>query len=138
MRSLTVYTGDHTEVIVPHSEAFSKTFVNWTLQDSIVRGTVVIKIAREDDPHVIQTAVVQVLKETQGVVANPAPEVLLKDINDTAIEFQIHYFINLQVTPYRSVMRSTVLFSVWDCLSKMGLRPLHAQQDVHIKALPAN
>lgn len=136
MRSFTIYTSDRTEVLVPHSEAFSKSFVNWTHQDSVVRGVVMIKISRRDDPHQVKESLLQIVSSTPGVLPHPAPEVFLKNLDDTLVEFQVNYFINLQVTPMRVDMRSKVLFAIWDRFKEMGIHPPHPQQDIYIKALP--
>jgi potassium efflux system protein len=136
MRSLTVYTGDHAEVLVPNSEVFSKAFTNWTHQDNVVRTVLNIKVAREDDPNLVRTTLLNVLKDIQGIVADPPPEVYFKSMDDALIEFEIHYFVNLQVTQSRLGMRSKVLFSIWEHFKSAGIQPAHPQQDIHVLTLP--
>lgn len=137
MRAITVFTSDNSEVLVPNSEVFSKSFINWTHQDSIVRSTVEIKVSRTDDPHLIQTAILEVLRQTPGVVSEPLSEVHLKNMNDTVLEFQVRYYINLYITASRSEMRSRVIFAIWDRFKAMGIEPPHPQQDIHVKSLPS-
>ena len=44
MRSMTIRSWDRMEVIIPNSDMFTKAFVNWTHQDSIVRSVITIKV----------------------------------------------------------------------------------------------
>lgn len=137
MRSITVYTSDLTEAMVPNSEAFSKTFVNWTLRHHIVRGVVQLKISPHDNPYLVQQEILKTVQGISGIINNPEPEVIFKEMNDGLLNFEARYFINLKVTTSRSLMRSTVLFAIWDCLERLGIRiTAQPEQDINIKSVP--
>ncbi len=136
MRSMTVKTWDHMEVLVPNSETFEKSFMNWTHQDSIVRTVISLKISRLDSPLFVQELAFGVLKEIPAVVSDPAPQVFMKDIDDTLIEFEVRYFINLQQCISRAAVRSEVLFALWQCFYEHNIHPPYPQQDLHVKSLP--
>jgi len=136
MRSLTVHTWDHMEVIVPNSDLFSKPFTNWTRQDYIVRSVVRVTTQRVDDPNKVQALIVEVLDECDDVVKEPAPQVFLKEIDNSLLEFEVRYFINIQISKSRPRVRSDVLFALWQRFDKSGIRPPYPQQDIHITTLP--
>jgi len=136
MRSFTVVTGDHMELLVPNSEVFDKPFTNWTSQDNIIRTTFTIKINRVDDPHQVSKIIMEVLDGCEAVVAEPAAQALLKDVGDSLIEFEVRYHINLEKTPSRGKVRSDILFRLWDRFKLEGIQPPHPQQDIYIKELP--
>lgn len=132
MRSMTVKTWDHMEVLVPNSETFEKPFTNWTHQDSIVRTVITIKINRQDDPHFVQQLILETIENINEVVFDPAPQVFLKDIQEALIEFQVRYFINVGAGISRARTRSMVLFAIADVFKANGIKPPHPQHDIHI------
>ena len=134
MRSLKIKTWDHMEVIVPNADMFTKPFVNWTHQDSIVRSVVKIFIARVDNPHSVQELIYEVLESFPGVVEDPKPEVFMKEISDTLIEFELRYFINLEVESSRPRVRSAVLFAIWDTFNKNGISPPYPSYNLDVSA----
>lgn len=121
IRSMKIRTWDHMDVIVPNSDMFTKPFVNWTHQDSIVRTVVKIKLSRVDDPCAVQALIYDVLKTLPAIVDDPSPEVFLKEISDTLVEMEIRYFINLQQDRSRPRVRSEVLFAVYQCFKNNGI-----------------
>lgn len=137
MRSMTVKTWDHMEVLVPNSETFEKPFTNWTHQDSIVRTVITVKISRQDDPFFVQKLIYDVLDEINDIVTDPSPRVLLRTIDDTLIEFQVRYFINLQKNNSRAEVRSRVLFAIWVKFKEHAIRPPIPQQEFHVLNFPS-
>lgn len=137
MRSITVYTSDLTEAMVPNSEAFSKTFVNWTLRHHFVRGVIQLRISPFDNPHIVQQELVNTIKDTPGVVSNPPAEVYFKEMHDGLLDFEARYYINLKVTVSRSEMRSKILFAIWNRFEQLGIKVApQAEQDINIKSVP--
>lgn len=127
-RAVTIRTWDHMEVLVPNAEIFNKSFINWTAKDNIVRTVVGIKINRHDDPHHVQDIIYGVLASLKNVLKEPAPEVFLKELNDSVTEFEVRYYINVRMVKSRVSVRSEVLFAIWDTFEHHGIElpyPLH-------------
>jgi len=132
IRSTTVRTWDHMEVIVPNADMFSKPFVNWTHQDSIVRSVITIHVHRYDDPHEIQRLVLSVLAEHPAVLDNPLPAVLMREIGDTQVEMEVRYFILIGPERSRVLIRSEVLFAIWDAFKMHGIKRPVQQYEVMV------
>ena len=132
MRSMTVKTWDHLEVLVPNSETFDKPFTNWTHLDSIVRTVIHLKISREDDPNHIRTLLLAVLKTNTFVVNEPPPQVYLMEMKDALMEFEVRYFINLQQGKGRSEIRSEVLFTICEIFKTNGIQLPYPPQDMYL------
>ncbi|CDZ78419.1 putative MscS family protein.1 precursor [Legionella massiliensis] len=122
IRSMRVSSWDNTEVLVPNAETFNKPFTNWTHQDSIVRTVVPIKVSRADDPAMIQQLILDVLAIIPEIVADPPAQVFLKQIDDALIEFEVRYFINVQIHT-RFEVRSKVLFAIMAQFKAAGVKP---------------
>lgn len=136
VRATTVRTWDRMEVLVPNSETFEKSFVNWTRQDSIVRTVVTININRQDNLEGAVSLIVEVLGTIPDIVKEPQPQVYLKNIKDSLVEIEVRYFINLIESISRAQVRSVVLFSLWNRFKEAGMQPPFPQHDVHIRTLP--
>jgi len=132
IRSTTVLTWDNMEVVVPNSEIFSKAFVNWTRQDSVVRTVIDIRLDRNDDPYKVQTIIENVLKDNDDVVDDPTSQVFFNDIGDSLLAFEVRYFINIETSISRPRVRSDVIFAIWDALKANGIKAPYPQQSVHL------
>lgn len=135
-RAVTIRTWDHMELVVPNTEIFSKTFINWTAKDYIVRSVVKINVSRLDDPHAVQALIYTVLAGHKDVLSDPAPEVFLKEMADDLIEFEVRYYVNLRQVKSRICARSDVLMSVWDTFKQHGIQPPYPHHEVHVQSSP--
>ncbi len=133
-RAVTIRTWDHMELVVPNAEIFSKTFINWTAKDYIVRSVVKINVSRLDDPHMVQALIYKVLAGHKDVLSDPAPEVFLKEMADGLIEFEVRYYVNLRQVKSRICARSDVLMAVWDTFKQHGIQPPYPHHEVHVQS----
>ncbi|MBA2656076.1 MAG: mechanosensitive ion channel [Tatlockia sp.] len=121
IRSMRVSSWDNMEVLIPNAETLNKPFTNWTHQDSIVRTVVPIKVSRADDPAMIQQLICDVLATTAEIVPEPPAQVFLKQIDDALLEFEVRYFINVQLYT-RFEVRSKILFAIMAQFKAAGVR----------------
>jgi potassium efflux system protein len=131
-RAVTIRTWDHIDVVVPNSEIFTKTFMNWTAKDNIVRTITHIKINRHDNPLKIQELVYEVLAENKNVLKDPAPEVFLKEWIEGLVEFEIRYYVNLRLIKSRFEIRSQVLMSIWEIFEKNEIKAPYPHREIHV------
>ncbi len=122
IRSMRLASWDNMEVLIPNAETFNKPFTNWTLQDSIVRTVIPIKVCRSDDPRMVQQLILDVLAIIPEIVADPPAQVLLKKIDAALIEFEVRYFMNVMIHS-RVEIRSKVLFAVTAQFKAAGIKP---------------
>ena len=122
IRSMRVCSWDNMEVLIPNAETFSKPFTNWTHQDSIVRTVVPIKVSRSDDPVVVQQLIIDVLAVIPEVLKEPTAQVILKQIDEALIEFEVRYFVNVELYT-RVAIRSEVLFAIMKQFKAAGIKP---------------
>jgi len=121
IRSMRVSSWDNMEVLIPNAETFSKPFTNWTHQDTIVRTVVPIKVSRQDDPVVVQQLILDVLAIIPEILPDPPAQVFLKKIDEALIEFEIRYFINVDLHT-RFEVRSNVLFAIFAQFKAAGIK----------------
>jgi potassium-dependent mechanosensitive channel len=121
IRAMRVSSWDNMEVVIPNAETFSRPFTNWTHQDSIVRTVVPIRVSRADDPVFIQQLILDVLAIIPEILPEPAIQVFLKQIDEALIEFEIRYYINVDLHT-RFEVRSRVLFAITAQFKAAGVK----------------
>ncbi len=92
-RAVTVRTWDHMDVLVPNAEIFSKSFVNWTAKDNVVRTVIPVRIDYHEKPEDVQAIIYHALEHHKDVLSDPAPEVFMKEMTDGMIEFECAIFL---------------------------------------------
>jgi potassium efflux system protein len=135
IRSLTVKTQDNQEIIIPNADVISHQFTNWTHTDSIVRIRLEVGISYDNDPHEAQKLIARVLEEDPMVLGTPPPRVWLKEYADSAVNFRIHYFIDVR-KHLSWASKSAVLFAVWDRFKAAGIQIPYPQREILIKECP--
>ncbi|OGT62693.1 MAG: hypothetical protein A3E85_00385 [Gammaproteobacteria bacterium RIFCSPHIGHO2_12_FULL_45_12] len=129
-RAVTISTWDHTELVVPNVEIFNKSFTNLTAKDNVLRSVVSIKAGRYEDPHFVQQIIMEVLLQHHAVLRDPAPDVFLKQIEDTLMEFELRYYVDIKLVKSRPRVISLVLLDIWDAFSKHGIKTPFPQHKV--------
>lgn len=133
-RAVTIRTWEHMELLVPNAEFFSKSFTNWTSRDSVVRSIIPIKISRYDNPHEVKVIIQNILAKHDEVLKDPLPDVYLKDMSDTLMEFEIRYYVNIRQIKSRTSVISQLLLNLWDEFTKHGIKPPYPQHQILLKS----
>ncbi len=132
-RAVTVRTWDHTDLVVPNTEIFNKTFTNWTFKDNVVRSVSHVKVARRDNPRDVKAIILNILANNKNVQKDPAPEVVIREMDDTSMEFEIRYYVNIRQISSRTAVLSEILMTLWDEFAKHGIKPPFPQQEIYLR-----
>ncbi|MBA3660703.1 MAG: mechanosensitive ion channel [Gammaproteobacteria bacterium] len=133
-RAVTIRTWDHMELLVPNAEVFNKSFTNWTAMDNIVRSIVHVKISRYDNPHEVKVIIQNVLAGHKEILIDPMPEVLLKEMSDTLMEFEMRFYVNIRQVKSRVSVISAVLMDIWDAFAKHGIKAPYPQHEIFLRS----
>lgn len=133
-RAVTISTWDHMELVVPNTEIFNKSFTNWTAKDNVVRSIGSVKISRHDNPHEVKVIIQKILTTNEDILKEPMPEVLLKEMSDTLMEFEMRYYVNIRQVKSRVSVMSAVLMSIWDAFAHHGIKPPYPQHQVFLRS----
>ena len=132
-RSTRVRTGSNLEIIVPNSTFLQNNVINFThLQRqgahirSRGRG---LRFARG---HGHAAAPPRRGRERAGCPKEPPPIILFKDFADSALVFEIHFWIRMRTTMDRLQVESTVRYQIDQLFKEEGITIAFPQQDVHL------
>ncbi|SCZ49074.1 mechanosensitive ion channel domain-containing protein [Thiohalomonas denitrificans] len=131
MRSLTVKTWDHQEVIMPNADVISNSFTNWTHNDNIVRTVVEVGISYDENPRRAAEVVATILRDHPAVLDEPPPQVWMKEFAASTVLFHVQYFIDLKYHG-RLEIRSEILMAIWEGFREAGIRIPYPQLDIHM------
>lgn len=112
-RSVTMNTEDHRELMVPNADLFYKQFINWTRKDSIVGFKLPISTKRIENPLKIREVILKVISEMPKILTNPAPAVHFKASNQSLLDFEIEYHVDLNQITSHSDVQSQFLLALW-------------------------
>ncbi|HNP19040.1 MAG TPA: mechanosensitive ion channel [Fulvivirga sp.] len=132
-RATMILTNDNIIVIVPNSEFISSTVINWSHNDRSVAFRFQVGVAYKEDPAFIKKLLLEVSSENEGVLDNPAPEVLFDEFGESSLNF------NLRVWTYDYANRPTNLksqlyYSIFEKFKEHGVEIPFPQRDLHLKS----
>ena len=134
VRATVVETFDRTSIIVPNAELISSSVKNWTHADRVGRVIVNVGVSYSSDPQQVRDLLMDMITENEDVLKTPKPTVLFKDFADSALIFEIRFFIsNIQeIFPISSQVR----FDIWEVFKEAGVEISFPQRDLHIRTAP--
>ena len=84
------------------------------------------------DPRIAQTLLEQVLADHDGILTDPAPQVLFWEFADSAMQFRVYYHVDISRISGLKV-RDQVMLAIWERFREAGISIPFPQRDLHIK-----
>jgi small-conductance mechanosensitive channel len=132
MRSTTITTNDNISIIVPNSEFISSKVINWSHTDRNVRFNFPVGVSYNSDPERVRKILMEVAEENEGVLKNPAPDVLLEEYGDSSINFTLRVWTNEYITR-PDILKSQIYFLAFKKFKEAGIEIPFPQRDIHVK-----
>lgn len=118
-RTVVVRTFDGERVLVPCAQVLDNPITNFTVLGRR-RTTVSVAVSYDADLRRTREILLDALKQTDGVLDRPAPEVWVKDFADSGIEIAVRFWHAPDVATLWSV-RSEVAIVVKETLDQVGV-----------------
>jgi len=94
MRATTLIDMDQKDLIVPNKTFITSQLINWTLSDPITRVVVPVGIAYGSDIELAHKVMMDTVKATPLVLAEPEPSVLLVGFGESSLNFSIRVYVS--------------------------------------------
>lgn len=133
MRSTTVITNDNISVIVPNSEFINSQVINWSHNDSRVRFKIAIGVSYQEDPEKVRELVLQVARETPGVLTVPAPDLWFDEYGDSSLNFKLIVWTT-EYTQRPSALKSILYYAIFKKFTEHNIEIPFPQRDLHVKS----
>jgi small-conductance mechanosensitive channel len=135
-RYVSVRTRDGTEHLVPNEKFIQDGVINWSHTDRIVRLHAGINVAyTTKDLRAVKKLCEETALTVERVLKTPAPICNLMEFADSAVKFDLRFWINDPANGISNV-KSSVMLAVWDALMDHNIEIPYPQLDLHLKSLP--
>jgi potassium efflux system protein len=132
MRATTILDADRREFLVPNKELITGAVINWTLTDAITRHVVSVGIAYGSDVELARSLLLQAARDTDLVLADPAPTAILRRFGESTLDFDLRVFLpNPDVAPQ---VGDQLHARIDAAFRAHGIEIAFPQQDVHIRS----
>lgn len=133
LRATTICTNDNIEIIVPNSQFISGNVINWSHSSRDVRVSVPVGVGYNSDPEVVQSILLKVAEQNEGVLNEPAPSVIFQDFGDSSLNFVLRVFTRKFISA-PAVLQSDLNFAIFKEFKAHGIEIPFPQRDLHIRS----
>lgn len=131
-RSTRVRTGDNVEVIIPNSTFLEQNVVNWTLSEDRVRTKVIVGVAYGSPTRDVSKLLKRAVEEHGRVLKSPEPIVIFADFGDSALVFEVHFWIRMRTIMQRRGIESDIRHRIDNLFEDAGIVIAFPQRDIHV------
>jgi small-conductance mechanosensitive channel len=132
-RSTRIRRVDGVHLLVPNSQLLENTVVNWTLVDKLARGIVRVGVSYGSPVQKVAALIKSVADEHPDIIEEPAPLVIFEDFGDSALIFDLYFWINSFGEKDLRVIRSDLRFRIAALFDENEIVIAFPQQDVHME-----
>jgi small-conductance mechanosensitive channel len=136
IRATTIVNFDRQEVILPNRRLITSEVTNWTRGDTINRLVISIGAAYGSNVDEVSEILLQIARDQEEVLKDPAPSVIFMQHGESALEFLLRVFI-----PSPSVLmpvRDRINKAINKAFAERGITIPFPQRDLHIKSSVVN
>ncbi|WP_434929877.1 mechanosensitive ion channel family protein [Shewanella sp. HL-SH5] len=131
-RSTLIRRNDGVHMLVPNSQLLENTVTNWTLIDKNARTFVRVGVAYGSDVMLVQKLLFDVIEERDDILPHPKPTVLFEDFGDSALIFDMVFWVNAVSETDIRRRRSEIRFRIYDLFGKNDIAIAFPQRDIHV------
>ena len=130
-RSTRVRTYANINILVPNSYFLENNIINWTHNDNLVRGRVVVGVAYGSPTREVKEALLRAAAAHGEVRQEPEPYVWFADFGDNALIFELYFWV--MVTEHGGIQRvaSDLRFMIDQQFREANLTIAFPQRDIH-------
>lgn len=132
-RATTILTNDNIAIIVPNLSFVTEKVVNWSHSDRNVRFSVEVGVAYGSDTELVERLLLEVARANPGVLADPAPDVLLEAFGESSLDFRLRVWTK-EYTTRPMILQSQLNFAIDRAFREHGVEIPFPQRDLHLRS----
>jgi small-conductance mechanosensitive channel len=134
-RSTRVRRIDGVHIMVPNSLLLERSVINWTLVDRNVRTSFTVGVAYGSAVREVEKLINQAMDENKDVLEDPAPAVAFSDFGDSALIFEVLFWVKVTGERELRMVRSDLRFRIDELFREHDITIAFPQRDLHIKTV---
>ena len=131
-RSTRIRRTDGVHMLIPNSALLENTVVNWTLIDNLTRTIITVGVAYGSPVKRVAELILQATEEHEAALDDPAPAVIFDDFGDSALIFDVYFWVNATAERNLRVVRSDIRFRIVELFEEHDIVIAFPQKDVHL------
>jgi small-conductance mechanosensitive channel len=131
-RCTRVRTGENIHILVPNSSFLEKSITNWTLSDRKIRTRVTVGVVYGSPVREVERLLIMAAAENPQVSKAPEPFVLFRDFGDSALIFEIYFWVSIRRVIERRLIESSIRFRIDALFREADITIAFPQLDVHL------
>jgi potassium efflux system protein len=120
VRSTELETFDRATLIIPNTQLITDAVVNWTHHNTVSRIKIPVSVPATTSVDQVQDILMNVAKDHKDVVREPAPKVMLMNIDGDNLGFELRCLIRSATIATQT--RSDLNFAILRAFRKAGIR----------------
>lgn len=136
MRATTLIDVDQKDLIIPNKTFITNQLVNWTLSDTTTRLVIPIGIAYDSDVDKALKVMVDTVRSTPRVLAEPEPSVLFDGFGENSLNFVIRIYVS--ELAHRLPVTHDLLMRLEKTLREHEIEIPVPQRNVYVRTAPAD
>ncbi len=133
IRSSTVRSFEGADITVPNGSLLSDALTNWTMTDRNRRLEIPVGVAYGTDPDTVIEALHSALDRQEGLLQDPAPQVVFNGFGDSSLDFLLRAWV-ADNDNYVSI-RSNLALAMNRALNERGIEIPFPQRDLHLRSI---
>jgi potassium efflux system protein len=133
LRSSVLQLWDGTETLIPNSLLLENPVSNWTYSSRKVRFTIMVGAAYGTDTRRVIQLLLEVAERHGVVEKEPAPQAFMTDFADSALLFELRYWVNV-INANASQVGSDLRQMILGSFTESGIVIAFPQRDLHLDA----
>lgn len=133
-RSTSVRNFSNINILVPNSYFLENTIINWTHNDNMVRGKVTVGVMYGSPTQEVKRLLLQTAVENDTILKAPEPFVLFTDFGDSALIFNLYFWITISPEIGRQRIESDLRFRIDELFREANIVIAYPQRDLHLDA----
>jgi potassium efflux system protein len=134
-RSTRVRSFSNIHIIVPNSSFLEKNVINWTLSDDRIRTQVTVGVAYGSPTREVARLIRKAVDEQAKVLKAPEPIVIFTDFGDSALIFDVYFWIRMRKQMDRRIVESDIRHHLDELFHEAGITIAFPQRDVHLDSV---
>ena len=132
LRSTRIRTADNFHIIVPNASFLETNVVNWTHQDPRMRLRIAVGVAYGSPVREVERLLIEAAAANPRSLDTPAPTSYFMDFGDSALLFEIRFWIRYDERTDRSAILSDIRFRIDELFTNNEIVIAFPQLDVHL------
>ncbi len=132
-RYVSVTTRDGVEHLIPNEDLIINRVENWSHSQNLLRLRKIVGVHYKSDVHKAMELCLEAAKETGRILADPAPNCLMKEFADSSVNLEMRFWINDPMNGRANVV-SELLIRIWDKFHANNIEIPYPQRDLHLKS----